>query len=809
MPGTWSRHAFQRGLCRFTGGVRRRTVLFALLLTAGILLAPPVVLEGWALLLPLPETLVPNNPGVVNTAPTVVRDRGGQVLALLRADGKLSQDVRYDDLPRHVVDALLAAEDKRFWQHGGVDWIAIARASYQALTARRIVSGASTLTQQLARSTFKRERTLWGKLREMALATRIERTLTKAQIIEAYVNRVEFGPNIVGIGAAASSYFAKPVHSLSLSEAATLVGLPRGPAVYNPERRPDRAKRRRDRVLTRLANNNPQYAEAVSQALLLPLELQDGWIAPGGFHWVRRLAKERSGASTLQTTLDSSLQSRVETLLRTQASTFSKYGATSAAVLIAHNGSGDVLAYVGSPDYFSQAIAGQNDGITAPRQPGSTLKPFVYASAMQHLGYTAATVLPDVPLEFRERGHVYSPRNYDGRFHGPVRLREALGNSLNVPAVHTASQIGVARLLGDLRTFGFASLTQPPEHYGVALALGDGEVTLEELVAAYMMLANGGERRTLRFTLDAQSERQRVMTRPTAALMRDILQDPRARAASFGRHGALEFTYPVAVKTGTSKGARDNWTLGFSDQLTLGVWVGNFDDTPMVAASGASVAGPLFHALMNEATEWVKANYNEPTSTSAASAEAATVGLRRVAVCELSGMLPNSSCPSHLLEWFIPGTEPQQVDTFHVRIDVKDGALAPGCPGATRQLFENYPAPYVSWAKEVGRPLLPTETWINCTHKETIRPEETRPTVVFPRAFAVYRVVADEPMARQQLVLRAKATASSLTFLIDGVPYRRVNAPFEVEWPLTLGNHTVQVVTPDGQKSERVEFRVE
>lgn len=774
----------------------------------------PISVEVAACIAELPAELDPAelDPAVAaDSSATRIRDRGHVLLAEVRVDGKQRLPVEYSDLPQHVVDLLLAAEDKRFFSHRGVDWLAVGRALVQWASERRIISGASTLTQQLARSTFARERSLSGKWREMVVARRIERSLSKEQILEAYVNRIEFGPNIVGLGAAADAYFAKPVSGLSLSEAATLVGLPRGPSLYDPKRPTSPIKRRRDRILERLEDNHPSYTAQVQTALALPLELQERWVAPGAFHWVRRLMKRsptEGVASQITTTLDSALQRRVEGLVLQHAATMQQFGATSAAVLVANNRTREVLAYVGSPDYNATRSAGQNDGVVALRQPGSTLKPFVYASAMQRLGYTAATILPDIPLEFREAGKVYAPRNYDGQFHGPVRLREALANSLNIPAVYTASQLGVRTLLEDLLGFGFQSLKEAPEHYGVALALGDGEVTLEELVAAYMAFPNAGLVQPLRLTMnDPAREPRRVMSPAVARLVSDVLQDDLARAAAFGRHGVLEFEFPVAVKTGTSKGARDNWTIGFSDEVTVGVWVGNFDGTPMVGASGVSGAGPLFHTVMKEATAWVKARPGG-TDTARASVKSLTVApLSRVEICALSGKLPTEACRSRLTEWFVPGTAPTQYDDMHVAVPVLGDAVADGCPGAKVEVFERYPPRYEEWARSAGRPLPPTQALLSCETPVT-NTASSLPVVVFPRDGAEYRRVADEPSARQQLVLQGRSSAARLTFLVDGAPYRTVTAPFQAEWPLVPGEHSLQVVTPEGAKSETVRFRV-
>lgn len=790
----------------------RRWVLGVVATVVVLLSAVPVSVEVGASFVDLPTELEPSASPTVKA--TRVRDRGGVLLAELRVDGKQHLPVTYGELPQHVVDALLAAEDKRFFSHRGVDWLAVGRALGQWAMAGKVVSGASTLTQQLARSTFARKRTVYGKWREMLLARRIERDLSKAQILEAYVNRIEFGPNVVGIGAAAEAYFAKPVDALSLSEAATLVGIPRGPSLYDPKRPQTPIAKRRDRILERLAENDPRYAEQVAQALEVRLELQQRWVAPGAFHWVRRLARDtdRAAASDWRTTLDSALQRRVEQLVHLHAPSMQRFGAADAAVLVADNRTREVLAYVGSPDYRA-ATGGQNDGVVALRQPGSTLKPFVYAAAMQHLGYTAATLLPDIPLEFREAGKIYSPRNYDGQFHGPVRLREALANSRNVPAVYTTSQVGVGRVLGYLHRFGFSSLTKTPEHYGVALALGDGEVTLEELVAGYMVLANDGALQPLRIVLDEPlTEPVQAVDARVARILRDVLEDPLARATSFGRHSVLEFDFPVGVKTGTSKGARDNWTVGFSDEVTVGVWVGNFDGTPMVGASGVSGAGPLFHAVMKEATQWAQRRELGDASRALAVRRAAArsdVRPQRVEVCALSGKLPGPHCPTRIAELFVPGTEPREQDDMHVALPTFNGAIAENCNQATIQVFEKYPERYRTWARDAGRPLVPERRLTSCdgpavhatAHAEAL-------AVTFPQNHAEYRLVDDEPRERQLLVLEGRGNTSQVTFIVDGKRYRTTTAPFKVEWPLVRGEHRVQLEADNGEMSEVVHFRV-
>jgi len=478
----------------------RMRLIFGL---AGLSLLLPLLLLLCAAREPLPSALSDSSLGVS----TRVVDRDGQSIRELRSkDGKLSSRVTLAELSPLVVPALLAAEDARFYRHPGVDPLAMLRALGQALIERKLVSGASTLTQQLARALVPRPRTVFGKWRELAIALRIERSLSKSQILEEYLNRVEFGPNLRGIDAASRRYFDKPAAQLDLAEAAALVSIPRGPTLYDPARGTRALLRRRDRVLERMISQGLASADAARTAQLEPLLLTRGLAQGGTEHLMQgllsgALAPELRGerVQRLDISVDSCLQREVAELSRRAARYGAEVGLSSVSVVVVENATAEVLAYVGSPDFYAERALGQNDGARALRQPGSALKPFVYAAAMTRLGMTAATRLPDLELHLPTSQGLYSPRNYDGRFHGPVLVRDALANSLNVPAVYTAARVGPAQVLDLLRRAGFSSLTESAEHYGAALALGDGEVKLTELLQAYSMLARDGAFLPLRF----------------------------------------------------------------------------------------------------------------------------------------------------------------------------------------------------------------------------------------------------------------------------------------------------------------------
>jgi len=720
----------------------------------------------------------------------LVLDRDGRLLREVAVgSGAPENPLTLSEVSPWVVPALLAAEDGRFFQHPGVDALSVSRAVGQLLVARHVVSGASTLTQQLARTLEPRPRSVLGKLREMAQALRIEASLSKSRILEEYLSRVEFGPNLVGIQAASRHYFGKNVSALDLSEAAALVAMPRGPALYDPRRRPQLLERRRLRVLGRMAELGLASREEIARAELTPLRVMAASRAQGAEHLTFALATRYGGGAgdrtrSLRTTLSSELQREAEKIAEAALPNLLAHGGDAMSLVALDNATGDVLAYVGSPSYFDEARHGANDGVVARRQPGSALKPFVYAAAMQELGYTPATLLPDLPRDYAVANGSFAPKNYDQHFRGPVLLRQALASSLNMPALEVTSRLGPARLLELLHRFGFASLTRPAEHYGVGLALGDGEVTLLELARAYSALARGGELLPARVVLgrstrggvevpSARAPAERVLTPEYAALLSDILSDDAARSAGFGRDSVLNLPFPVAAKTGTSKGYRDNWAVGYTAEVTVAVWVGNFDGTPLQGASGITSAGPAFHDLMLAAMQG-----REPAPLYDSSL------LVDAEVCALSGARPTAACPHHRRERFARGRVPHQACDIHVR-----------CGGQVR---EHFAEPFRAWAAQTGRPLSPTD----CSPDGDV----SAPRITFPRDEQSFAIDADGPQ-RQEIVLTATAGAERARFVVDGAPRAEQTSPFRLPLPLVPGVHRVRLVA-GGVESPLVTFTV-
>jgi penicillin-binding protein 1C len=579
-----------------------------------------------------------------------VLDRNGAVVHELRAaqDQRSLAWVPLDDVSPLLRDAIVAAEDRRFASHGGVDVLALSSA-VRARLAGAPLRGASTITMQLASLLDRRDgrhegRTLRAKWRQMRRAWALERRWTKDEILEAYLNLVPFRGEVSGVGAAAGVLLGKRPHGLSPSEAIVLAVLPRAP---NADAAAVRV--RAQRLAARLAID--VTATRLDETTALALRAEHGarptvTLAP---HLARRLLAARSAApgdarsTALRTTIDAGLQQAASRLLEEQLRELRGRNVRDGAVLVVDNASGDVLAYVGGRG--TRATARHVDAVRARRQAGSTLKPFLYAAALDEHLLTAASLLQDTPLAVPVAGGMYQPRNYDEAFRGLVSMRSALASSLNVPAVRTLELVSADGFVVRLRALGL-KLERGAAFYGPALALGSAEVSLEELVAGYRALANGGVVSPLRLTADdpethAGETEARVFSPEASFVIADVLSDRDSRSATFGLENALATRGWTAVKTGTSKEMRDNWCIGFSRRHTVGVWVGNASGEPMHDVSGLTGAAPVWRELMGLLEADAASSPPLPPS-----------GLVRVAASFAHG----AEAPRD--EWFLRGTEP-------------------------------------------------------------------------------------------------------------------------------------------------------
>jgi penicillin-binding protein 1C len=552
-------------------------------------------------LVPIPAALL--RPSVQSI--TLV-DRNGIPLRETRVAERFSHELTLDEVPPNIVAAVLAAEDKRFYSHHGIDWLATGRAALAGLTRGRFVSGASTITQQLVKISERRPRTFRAKIIEAVTALRLEQEWSKEEILAAYLNRVDFGNLNIGLAAAADYYFAKPVSDLSDAEAAFLAGLPRNPRKLNPHAAPDAVRRRQLTVLDRMRDNHFLDAGRSDRAVAEPVALrppQRRFRAP---HFVEMVLQQLpdSPPPVVKTTLDFRLNEQVEKILQERIAQLREQNVRNAAAVVIDNATGDVIALVGSENYFEPGT-GQVNGAWAPRSAGSALKPFTYLLALER-GATPATMVADVRTSFPAAGGFYRPENYNRRCYGPVRYRTALASSLNIPAVKVLLAAGGPAALHErLRECGLTTLDRAPEVYGLGLTLGNCEARLLEMTNAYASLARLGEFRSWRAIAGTVSVPHRYSRPELVWQIADILSDNSARTLAFGLNSALRFNYPVACKTGTSTDFRDNWTVGFTPEFSVGVWVGNFDGSPMREVSGVTGAGPILHGVF----DYLHANY--------------------------------------------------------------------------------------------------------------------------------------------------------------------------------------------------------
>ncbi|MGQ9865161.1 MAG: penicillin-binding protein 1C [Pseudanabaenaceae cyanobacterium] len=520
-------------------------------------------------------------------------DRHGVVLGTVAADGEEAIDVPLSQVSPWLVQAVLAAEDQRF-DGGAIDGLALIRVLWDSLRSGRVVGGASTLSQQLVRLRYRTPRTVWGKLTTIWLAWRVQAGSTREEILTAYLNHVPMGGNVYGVEAAARHYLGMSAAELNVARASLLAALPNAPTHLHPRWNWEGLKQRQAYVLARMVARgylSPALAaRAHQETVTLAPVTTEGAIAR---HWLERLAREpHPPGSILRTTLDRTLQEFVEAQVRQVTAAL---GDVQGAAIVVDNRTGEVLAYVGSPDYFAYST----DGVQAPRQAGSTLKPFLYQLAFALGELTPTTVLADRPAHYGlPGGRLYSPTDYSERFRGDVLPRFALANSLNLPAVRTLERVGVDRFLTRLRELGFAHLTHDARHYGLGLALGSGEVTLWELAQAYTALANGGIRRTLTPWPDQPAQDVTLPEPELWRLVTDMLADRHSRGAAFGRSSVLNTPFGAAVKTGTSSAFRDNWTVGFTSEYTVATWVGRFDGQPLAGISGVAGAAPLWRNIL-------------------------------------------------------------------------------------------------------------------------------------------------------------------------------------------------------------------
>ncbi|MDR3555718.1 MAG: transglycosylase domain-containing protein [Syntrophobacteraceae bacterium] len=563
------------------------------------------------------------------------------------------------EIPRLLQNGFILSEDKRFFDHGGVDWLARAHALVQDLLSLRAVRGSSSITEQVVRMLHPRPRTLWSKWLEGMEAVRLEKRFSKNQILEFYLNQVPYGHQRRGVIEGARFYFDRDPATLNIRECLALVVLVRAPSGLDPRKNLGSSRKRILALAAHMRSGGllsaEQYEAVLSERLQLA-RFRSVIEAPQFVQYVLGTVSSRilNSRGAITTSLDGRLQQKVAQILWNRIEALRASDVGDGAALVVDNRTAEVLAWVSQSGSAGES-KGWVDGVTVRRQPGSTLKPFLYSLALE-MGWTASTLIEDAPLSEPVSSGLHLFRNYSRTCYGPVRLRVALGNSLNTPAVRTIGFTGTHRFLERLRSLGMTGLNKPADYYGHGLALGDAEVSLFELVQAYSALARHGAFLPLR-TLSGPSlspgQSRQVIDPSAAAIISDILSDPQARMLEFGEGNLLRFPAPTGVKTGTSTDHRDCWTVGFSDRYTVGVWMGNLSDRPTRGISGA--IGP---ALV------LRAIFAELDRDGDTGAFTTWPGLQTVSICPVSGLLAGPGCPP-VEEKFKPGAAPVRLCSMH------------------------------------------------------------------------------------------------------------------------------------------------
>ena len=652
------------------------------------LFAPVALLAGVALFiclsypvwtdLPNPDKLISRSPATT----TKIYDRNGKLLYKIYRQQNRTL-VGLDEIPQSLINATIAIEDAEFYQHHGLSLKGIFRAAKANITEGK-TEGGSTITQQLVKNTLLTpERTYTRKIKEILVSLLVERKFSKRQILQMYLNEVGYGGAVYGVEEASQTYFGKKAKDLNLAESALLAGLPVSPTSYSPFGvQPELAKERQGQVLDRMVEEKfitrDQAEEAYGQELeyVLPNQTIE---APHFVMYVKDLLVKKYGERIVEeggleviTTLDLDLQHQAEKIVKEEVDKLKGLNITNGSALVTNPKTGEILAMVGSKSYFDKNIDGNVNVTIRPRQPGSTIKVVNYALALQN-GYSPSTIINDSPVSFVISGQpAYSPKNYDNRFHGNITLRTALASSYNVPAVKVLASLGVEKMVELGQIMGITSWDNP-SRFGLSLTLGGGETKMTELATVYGVLANQGIRVDLNPLLSvknqqdddllksatpalrsknlvSESSEKRVLPAVVAFQLTDILSDNRARTPAFGPNSLLNIpNHPsIAVKTGTTTNMRDNWTIGYSPNLLVAVWVGNNDNSPMShVASGITGASPIWNKIMTYA---IKGVADQPFPVPDV--------LTKVKVCSLTNTLPCEGCPT-TEEWFVKGTEPK------------------------------------------------------------------------------------------------------------------------------------------------------
>lgn len=797
-----------------------------LLLTCFIVVLPGLILlvANWVFPLPVEKLHPPSS--------TVVLDRHGEWLRAFAAsdDSWRIPEPSLAEISPKLRTAVLTYEDRWFYHHFGINPFSIAQALVTNIKAGRVVRGGSTITMQVARMMEPKPRTIRNKIIEMFRALQLEARYSKDEILRLYLNTAPYGGNIVGSAAASRIYFNKPQNRLSLGEAALLAAIPNSPSRLRPDLYHANAVRAREKVLRRMVTFGKISEEKLREAVSEPIPTTRYPMPFSASHLTRLLKnshfEQTSPSSTrlhprlsdgkitgaarnrvfhIHSTIDARIQELGERILHESLAPLRQEGISTGAVVVMHTKSREVLALVGSYSFFDQESEGQVDGANARRSPGSTLKPFIYGLAIDRGLITPESLLNDVPIDYSG----YKPVNYDGEYRGYVTASEALAHSLNVPAVNLYSRLGNNGIYSFLQNAGISTLPKSKSHYGLSLILGGCELTLLELTTLYAGLANFGEFSEYRLTLDpvengegniagskSHATAKRLLSREACYILTEMLTE--VRRPDFPAAFEASTNLPkIAWKTGTSFGHRDAWSIGYTPEFTIGVWVGNFNGTGVSSLVGSEVAGPILFSLFTALTT---------PATNRWFTRAGRVNTREV--CSLSGMLPSSYCRSSKFDYYIPSVSPNTVCTIHkgIYVDERTGTtLCSHCRvGRTYRhaVFEEWPAAIGTWLKRNGFSIteMPSH-FSSCTGLVAGH----SPIVISPSENSEYHIRPGIPLEDQKISLQASVSnrTKQIFWFLDGQLVFSGDPADKVFLTPVAGKHRLTCVDDEGRSTSQ------
>jgi penicillin-binding protein 1C len=734
--------------------------------TAGlsVLLGAALAHYGW-----LHGNLVDDPPG------HVLSDAGGRHLASFAstADG-VHGYWPLDTVPSRVAQATLTLEDRRFGVHPGVDPIAVVRAAWQNAWSGRRVSGASTIAMQVARLNRPRARTLWHKLEEMSAALFLTARYGNERVLRRYLEVVPYGNQLRGVSAAARAYLGKPVADLSWAEIAFLAAIPHAPALSNPYSAGGRARARK-RAMSALEQLHAQSVVGVSELAIARAQLRRLRVLSkphrpmGALHAVlaagRRIKAHRPPTPSVRTTLDLDTQRMASQHLLRVIEEFELNGVEQGAAVVVRLADFSVQAWIGSRGYETGAGSGAIDFVTQPRSPGSTLKPFVYALALERGAIAPDSVVMDAPTPA-------GFNNADRDFLGPILPRQALANSRNIPAVQVLKAVGNTHAYWMLARLGLHRSERAPQHFGLGLTLGALPVNLEQLITAYGALASDGVLRELKWFDHETPRRQQVLNLSTARLISIFLSDAQARLPSFQRMGNTDFGFPVALKTGTSQGYTDAWTVAWTRTHMVGVWLGRSDARSMHRVSGARAAARVAGDVLRD--------LNKARSGQSPERFPAPPGYRQYRLCAQSGKTAFSGCSRRVAEWL--AVPPAPANFRHAVLDTRNGAHA----------SSRTPAAFARMHTLLRFP--PARGAVGGAMRASVKVESARPRIISPTDGARFVLLPGRPATRQSIALRAgyPHAGALVHWYVDGTHFGSSPARDGLRWPLLAGRHHIR-----------------